>query len=272
MSAMARLVLANDEMGKAFERGDARAAAAAFARGARAGWLPEGGARLVDQAARRGDSGLLAVALAAGASPNAWASGSLRSALGECAVSGRVEMAEVLLAFGANPRLTGLFEMTPMHMCCDSGAHRPHSERDAEMIGLLMAGGADLEARNHMGMTPLLMCCAARRYDLVPALLELGADARARADEGQTALALAMGAGREYFLYQSQRKEIWAKAVEALLEAGCDPSLEDRFGHSGVSGSRYREMAGEALWAKLEAGAIKAAAGGGRSPGLKKAL
>lgn len=130
------------------------------------------------------------------------------TALHRAAERGRVEVAESLMAAGADVEAgTRIGGYTPLHLA----ARRGH----AGVVRALLAAGADVGVSSTTtGATPLHLAAAAvDGRAAVEALLEHGADPDAReATFGQTPLMFAAAADRP-------------EAVRALLEAGADPSI-----------------------------------------------
>jgi len=88
------------------------------------------------------------------------------------------ETAEFLIKQGANPNAKNDDGITPLHL----GAY-------PEMVQLLFRLGADLNVRSNDGSTPLIIQAAeAEGYDVMEALLELGADVNAKDLKGRSAL------------------------------------------------------------------------------------
>ncbi len=89
------------------------------------------------------------------------------SALYIAADKGFGEMAQLLLAYGANIEAADQFRQTPLSIA----AFRGHSP----LVSLLLAHGADIEARNQYGDTPLQAAEGFGFDEIARLLLELGA-------------------------------------------------------------------------------------------------
>lgn len=81
----------------------------------------------------------------------------------------------------------------------DDGVTLLHIIADPDAVPTLIAKGADLEARDIRGWTPLIMQVTSQENgpDVVIALLKAGADRQARAQNGQSALDLAVDGGAD---------------------------------------------------------------------------
>jgi ankyrin repeat protein len=109
--------------------------------------------------------------------------------LGLAAFFGRVEAVELLVARGAdvNAPARNATRVRPLHSAV---AHRG-PEAALQIAGILLAAGASANVAQQGGWTPLHQAAAHGQTALVELLLEHGADAAARSDDGQTALDLA---------------------------------------------------------------------------------
>jgi len=108
----------------------------------------------------------------------------------------RLEIAEALIAAGAEINPKGNFFMSPLM----------NAVEDLEMVKLLIAHGAEVNQRNFRGATALMGAAAAGPASVVKYLIEKGADVNARDNDGATAL---MGAEYRQALFDaSERDEI----------------------------------------------------------------
>jgi len=111
-------------------------------------------------------------------------------------------VAKLLLAKSANINATSNGEETPLHIAA-------MYDKSAEIIPWLIENGADIEARTNQGATPLLMAAQQGANVAVRFLLDRGADIEARDNEGNTPLHLAADNGHQ-------------ETVTILLEHGAD--------------------------------------------------
>ena len=95
----------------------------------------------------------------------------------------RIEIAEALIAAGAEINPKGNFFMSPLM----------NAVEDLEMLKLLIADGAEVNQRNFRGATALMGAAAAGPASVVKYLIEKGADVNARDKDGTTALMTAEG-------------------------------------------------------------------------------
>jgi len=121
-----------------------------------------------------------------------------RTLLHTAAFRGRVELAKLLIANGADVNAGGSSGKTPLHGLYFNAC---------EMAKLLIKNGADVGKKNQDGETPLHIMASLGKKDVVELLIANGADAKAEDKEGRTPL---------YHPALSLRLPV----VEALLRGG----------------------------------------------------
>lgn len=120
----------------------------------------------------------------------------------DAAQQGDVAAVRTLLRQGEDVNASQGDGMTALHWAAYQGS--------TEMAGILVYAGANLEATTRVASyTPLLVAARTGHGDVVTALLDAGANARARTSTGVTALHFAAGAGH-------------VPAIESLLSHGAD--------------------------------------------------
>ena len=160
----------------------------------------------VADAAQRGDLAEVRALLRTGADVNAAQTDGM-TALHWAAADNRIEIARTLLYAGAAVRATTrLGGYTPLHLAARSG--------NAEIAGILLDAGADPNAYTSTGVTAMHFAADADAAGVVEALAGGGGDVDARDGfQERTPLMFAAVRGAD-------------AAVQALLDAGADPSLE----------------------------------------------
>jgi uncharacterized protein len=120
------------------------------------------------------------------------------------------------------------------------------------VIRALLDAGADVRARTNSGETALIL---ALRHgpDVIRMLLDAGADVDARDSRGLTALLHAVG-NHEFRAQESEREESLAVIV-ALLEAGANPDAQDANGGTPLTNVAWTGAADDVVPALLSAGA-----------------
>ena len=113
----------------------------------------------------------------------------------------RLDLAQLLLAAGADPTAANAFDVTPLSLAAVNGS--------AGMVATLLAAGADPNATMAGSETVLLTAARTGRTDAVRTLLAHGADANAAQAAGQTALMWAAAEGH-------------VETMRALIDAGAD--------------------------------------------------
>ncbi len=160
----------------------------------------------------------------------------------EAAQNGDVDAVRTLLRQGEDVNASQGDGMTALHWAAYQGS--------TEMAGILMYAGANLEVTTRVAQyTPLLVAARTGHGDVVTALLDAGANARARTSTGVTALHFASAAGHvpaiesllshgaeveAHEFSQDQTPLIFAanrgrvEAIRTLIAAGADPSETSR--------------------------------------------
>ena len=113
-----------------------------------------------------------------------------------------VELVDLLLAAGANPKVSTRYKITPMYFAAMNG--------NAAIIERLLKAGVDVNSTAEEGETALMTASRTGKAEAVKVLLNRGADVQARDPlRGQTALMWAASEGN-------------TAAVELLLSAGAE--------------------------------------------------
>jgi ankyrin repeat protein len=156
----------------------------------------------VAEAAMAGDKETVRTLLKQGEDVNA-AMGDGMTALHWAAKRGDVDLAQMLLYAGANPKaMTRIGGYTPLLLASQVG--------EPKMIDLLLKAGADPKHATSNGTTPLMLAATAGSAEAVKLLLDKGADPNAKENaRGETALMFAANYNR-------------VDALKVLLAAGAN--------------------------------------------------
>jgi ankyrin repeat protein len=170
------------------------------------------------------------------------------TALHVAAAGYRVEIAKMLLAAGANPNSAENHRRSrPLHYAADGYVISElwNEKNQVTMIRLLLKAGAEINAQDKNGATPLHRAVRTRCSEAVKCLLDAGADTTIKNKPGSTAFHLAVqntgrgGSGAD--IAKVAQREI----IQAFLERGLSPKLEDAKGKSVLDWARsgwVREM------------------------------
>ncbi|KAI0292993.1 hypothetical protein B0F90DRAFT_1928395 [Multifurca ochricompacta] len=124
---------------------------------------------------------------------------------------GSVNVAKVLLKYGADVNKQGSSKWTPLHEAANSGY--------LEISRVLIESGADVNARSSTGRTPLLSASEEGYKDIVRLLLDHGADANAWNAKVETPFGQALKKGDQ-------------EIIRLLLEHGADVNARNRDGQT----------------------------------------
>src|SRR5580698_1076078 len=159
----------------------------------------------LSEAAMRGDRAAVVSLLKQGVDVDG-AQGDGSTALHWAAFNDDLETAKILIAAGANVKVTTREGgITPLFMASTNG--------DAAIIGALLKAGAEAGSKKANGTTALMLASASGSTDAVKVLLDHGAGVNAKESvHGQTALMFAAALNRD-------------QVVRLLLANGADPNV-----------------------------------------------
>jgi ankyrin repeat protein len=215
--------------------------------GARNGWElvnppigPIGVQSALDLAIEKGHYEVAEILLAHGAEVNAPDPYFFREPIYTAAVYDKIEIAELLLTYGANPHQQTGYETTALHTAAEFRSHA--------LVEKLISLGADVNARDDYGQTPLHYVALTLKTEehnnspsatagtIAKLLLDAGAeiDIRTRVEHGsQTALHYAAHYGNPTVL-------------RVLLERGADVDAADEYGNTSLHTAATGEYGGTA--------------------------
>ncbi len=141
-----------------------------------------------------------------------------RTPLHSAALSGHRDIAEFLLANGAEVNAKDKEGMTPLH-CAATASPIDSSELLKGVAELLLDNGAEVNAEDKSGFTPLILAAWSGDKDVAELLLARGADVDAKDDRGRTSLHGALMTG-------------YKDLVEVLLANKADVNSKDNSGET----------------------------------------
>jgi ankyrin repeat protein len=142
----------------------------------------------------------------------------------------RRQVAELLVAHGADCRVKNRRGADPLHYAAD--ANRWDPEAQAETIEFLISAGADPDAVDRSGVAPLHRAVRTRSLPAVRALLDGGASPRLPNKAGSTPLHLAVQNTGRGGSGSPQAREQQAGIIRLLLERGAKTTDRDTKGKS----------------------------------------
>jgi len=126
-----------------------------------------------------------------------------------------LEVVELLVAKGADVKITDKYGYTPLHVAASHG--------QKEIVALLLFAGASVnDQKNQDGVTPLHMAALWGREETAGFLIEQGANVNAKSKSGQTSLHLAVSWNR-------------TEMVQLLITKGADVNAKDAKGKTALS-------------------------------------
>jgi ankyrin repeat protein len=176
------------------------------------------------------------------------------TALHIAAAAYRHDLAETLVARGADPRARNRRGAEPLHYAAHGVPDQARQDASAqrETIVYLLTAGADPDARDRTGATPLHRAVRSRCTGAVGALLDGGADARRRNRSGSTPLHLAVQNTGRGGSGSTAAKDEQRKIIALLLSHGAALTDVDGRGRSVPEAS-------SSDWARLVLGEISSA-------------
>ena len=142
------------------------------------------------------------------------------------------ELAESLVANGADVRARNRRGAEPLHYAADGGPDAEHWDPVAqrEVIAYLIAAGADPNALDKSGVAPLHRAVRGRCSAAASALIDNGADPRLKNKSGSTPLHLAVqNTGRSDSGSEASKDE-QGRVIAVLLRHGASPTDVDAKG------------------------------------------
>lgn len=150
------------------------------------------------------------------------------TALHMAAAAWRRQVAELLIAHGADCRAPNRRGAEPLHYAADTNRWDPTAQ--AELIEYLLSVGADPNAVDSAGVAPLHRAVRTRSLAAVRALLDGGANSRQPNKAGSTPLHLAVQTTGRGGSGSLQAREQQAGIVRLLLERGARVTDRDNQG------------------------------------------
>lgn len=156
------------------------------------------------------------------------------TALHIAAAAHQRELAESLVARGADVRARNRRGAEPLHYAADGSPGAEHWDpvRQREVIAYLIEAGADPNALDKSGVAPLHRAVRTRCSAAVSAILENGADPLLMNKSGSTPLHLAVQNTGRSDSGSEAAKEEQGRIIVVLREHGASPTDADRNGKS----------------------------------------
>jgi ankyrin repeat protein len=154
------------------------------------------------------------------------------TALHVAAAAHQRELAESLVAHGADTRARNRRGAEPLHYAADGTPGAAAWDRDGQrrVIAYLVEQGADPDALDKSGVAPLHRAVRTRSSPAVKALIESGADPRITNKSGSTPLHLAVQNTGKGNSGSDAAKDEQRQIIALLLELGASPADVDANG------------------------------------------
>ena len=154
------------------------------------------------------------------------------TALHVAAAAHQRELAEALVAHGADVRARNRRGAEPLHYAADGSPGAAHRDRHGqrEVINYLIEAGADPDAMDKSGVAPLHRAVRTRSSDAVSALIDSGADPRLMNKSGSTPLHLAVQNTGKSNSGSDAAKDEQRRIIALLLQHGASPADVDAHG------------------------------------------
>lgn len=147
------------------------------------------------------------------------------------------ELAEIVVAHGADVRARNRRGAEPLHYAADGGPSAGYGNRDGQrdVIAYLIKAGADPNALDKSGVAPMHRAVRNRSSTAVNALISNGADPRLKNKNGSTPLHLAVQNTGKSNSGSDAAKDEQRRIIALLLERGATPTDVDANGNTVVA-------------------------------------
>jgi ankyrin repeat protein len=159
------------------------------------------------------------------------------TALHVAAAAHNSNLAQALVAAGADVRARNRRGAEPIHYAADGTPAADHSARDSQskVIACLIEAGADPDALDRSGVAPLHRAVRNRCSGAVSSLIAHGADPRLMNKSGSTPLHLAVQNTGKSNSGSDAAKEEQRRIIALLLEHGASPTDVDANGKTAIT-------------------------------------
>jgi len=141
---------------------------------------------------------------------------------------GRLDIARVLLDYGATVNSEEYFGWTPLHLVA-AGPYNFEQDR-IRIAQLLLERGADVNAQGEDSETPLHLASYVGRVAIARVLLDRGAAANSKDNQGRTPL---------HAVAESYSRDNGVLVARLLLECGADVNVPDNYNQTPLHSASY---------------------------------